>query len=211
MKGIAEKSMYHGDEGWESDLELFSEVAINPKQWLGTADEHVYVAKLLLPSILQWQDYSEKLMGYVSSVPVFPVSSSAYFFHCALAIENAFKAVIAINNKETIKSETERSAKIPKLVIGHKLTKLASAAGYKLDLDAEYILSFLTRYGIWGGKHPFPIRNSENNMTVTLSDGNHYLVGGYNPKNIQYFVGYSEKVSLWSREEVNKAMHPTSG
>ena len=49
MEIKAEKSRYYGDVGWKSDKDMFADVAVTRKQWLGSAGEHIYTAEILFP------------------------------------------------------------------------------------------------------------------------------------------------------------------
>lgn len=202
MKIEAKNNRYYGDKGWESDLSLFSEVVITWKQWIGTSGEHIYAAQLLLPTITAQQENLDDLMRTGGSATLPPMMTSVFFFHCALAIENALKGVIVGSDSQGIRQHVLDKSGIPKSVLGHDLNKLASKAGYVQDIDVEYILTFLTRYGIWSGKYPTPIKNDDSMLTAKLSNGNFYVVGGYNPKVIPSYLAFSEDVYSWAREKL---------
>ena len=206
MKIEAKKSRYYGDVGWESEEQLFADVAVTWKQWLGSAGEHIFTAEILLPHTLKQQAQIHELMEKNESASLPPSLTRIYFFHCALAIENAMKSVISSKHDAVIKKEMQAIAKIPKLLLGHDLIDLAKRADFETGIDEEYILSFLTRYGIWGGKYPLPIKNESNALTEKLSDGNHYLVGGYNPETVPSFLTFCSNVYDWARSEVNKSI-----
>jgi hypothetical protein len=204
MKIEAENNRYHGDKGWESDLSLFSDVVITWKQWLGSSGEHIHAAHLLLPSIIEHEKRMESLMKTGGSMTIPPVMTSIFFFHCALAIENSLKGVIVAHDSSRVKSHILEKGKIPYGVLGHDLNELSIKAGYEQDINIEYILTFLTRYGIWSGKYPTPIKNSDSDLTVKLSNGNNYMVGGYNPKVVPSYLEFSETVYQWAREKLTK-------
>lgn len=140
--------------------------------------------------------------GGSMSIP--PVTTSIFFFHCALAIENSLKGVIVAHDSSQVKSHVLEKGKIPYGVLGHDLNELSIKAGYEQDINVEYIFAFLTRYGIWSGKYPTPIKNSDLDLTVKLSNGNHYIVGGYNPKVVPSYLEFSETVYKWAREKLTK-------
>jgi hypothetical protein len=135
MKIEAEKSRYYGDVGWKSDEQLFADVALTWKQWLGSAGEHIYAAEILLPQILKQQTKIRELMEKKESASLLPSLTSIYFFHCALAIENAMKSVISSKHDAVIKKKMKTNAKIPKLLLGHDLNDLAKRAGFKTEID----------------------------------------------------------------------------
>jgi hypothetical protein len=96
MKIEAEKNRYHGDKGWGSDPELFAQVAVTWKQWIGQSGEHLYAAQILLPHIQQRDADIKQLMEsqHRGTVRMAPSLTGIYFLHCAFCIENAFKCVI---------------------------------------------------------------------------------------------------------------------
>lgn len=203
MKIKADESRYYGDVGWKTDEQLFADVAVNWKQWLGSAGEHIYAAEILLPQILTRQARIHELMEKKESASLPPSLTRIYFFHCALAIENAMKSVLSLKHDAVIKKEMQTNARIPQLLLGHKLKDLAKRAGFKTGIDEEYILSVLTRYGIWGGKYPLPINNEKYALTEKLSDGNHYLVAAYTPETIPSYLTFCGNVYNWARSAIN--------
>lgn len=204
MDIVADKSHY-GSSGWESDLKLFADVAINVKQWLGTAGEHLHAAQVLLPGIDEHQSRVEEIMRTKQSASLPPSLTGVYFMLCSLAAENSFKSVIAVNLGETIKSQILADQKLPKVLLGHDLVDLAYRADYEVDLNREHALRFLSRYGIWGGRYPIPVSNSDYAPTERHSNGEHYLVGGYDPKNISRFLSFGVEVYEWASAKVNKS------
>jgi hypothetical protein len=210
MKIEAKKNKYSDNVGWESDEQLFADVTVTWQQWLGMAGEHIYTAEILLPQILRRQIKMRELMEKRKSASLPPSLTSIYFFHCALVVENAMKGVISSKHGASIKNKMKTKAKIPKLLLGHDLNSLAKRACFKTGIDEEYILSFLTRYGIWGGKYPLPIENENYALTEKLSDGNHYMVGGYNPEVVPSFLTFCRNVYAWARLEINKSIQPTA-
>jgi hypothetical protein len=63
---------------------------------------------------------------------------------------------------------------------------------------------FLSRYGIWGGKYPTPINNENDAVTTVLSDGEHYVVGGYNPVVIPSYLEFAVSWYEWAEHETNE-------
>lgn len=206
MKIKAAKNRYYGDVGWKSDEQLFAEVAVTWKQWLGSAGEHIYTAEILLPEIRRRETIIRESMKKKESARLQPSLTGVYFFHCALAVENSLKGVLSSKYCAVIKKKMRIKAKIPDLLLGHDLVVLAKRAGFKVGIDEEYILSFLTRYGIWGGKYPLPINNESYSITQKLSDSNHYVLGGYNPETVPSFLTFCSNVYVWAHSEVNKSI-----
>lgn len=206
MKIEAEKSKYHGDAGWVSDPQLFVQVAVTWQQWIGQAGEHLHAAQLLLPHMQQRHVEIRRLMEAKQSGPVqlLPSLDGIYFLHCALSIENAFKCVIAARFTQEITDEMSRTRKVPKVLLGHDLVELAARADFHTGIDEEYTLTFLSRYGTWAGRYPIPLRNADNGMTDTLSDGSHYMTGGYNPDHVPAFVAFCGTVYSWARAKVQE-------
>jgi hypothetical protein len=202
----ASKNHYAGGKGWDSDNELFANVVINHKQWLGASGQHLHAAQLLLPSVISHFETSRQVMKDKISRSIPPIVTGIYFFHCALAVENALKAVIAVKNSTSIQRKINLSTKVPPKVLGHFLVDLASRAGRKIDIDEEFTLEFLTRYGIWGGKYPTPITNKANSVTAQLSDGEHYLVGGYDPEIVPEYLHFASEWYDWASTEANSHM-----
>lgn len=201
---IASDSHYAGRQGWLSDNDLFSKVVINPKQWLSSAAEHIEAAHILLPSVLERNSLIAQAMEEKVSIKVRASTTSCFLFHCALAVENATKAVIADASPTPIQAHVRQTLRVPKQVLGHQLTDLARRAKRKIDLDEEYALEFLSRYGIWSGKYPTPIDNDNYAITTTLSDGEHYVVGGYNPDVIPSYLEFAVGWYEWAQQEANK-------
>ncbi|CAB1065510.1 hypothetical protein D1BOALGB6SA_10307 [Olavius sp. associated proteobacterium Delta 1] len=204
MKIEAEKNRYYGDVGWKSDKDLFVDVAVTWKQWLGSARKHLYTAEILLPLIVEEQHKIRELMENKEPGSLPPSLTVIYFFHCALAIENTMKSVISWKHNTDIKEKMKTSTKLPALFKSHVLIDLAKRADYEIGINKEYTLSFLTRYGIWGGKYPLPTMNEHNALTAKLSDGNHYLVGGYRPEIVPSFLKFCSNAYDWARLKVNK-------
>ena len=210
MKIKAEMNKY-GQVGYKSDEKLFAEVTVTWKQWLGEAGEHIYAAEILLPHILAQQARLSELMEKKESAKVPPSLDGIYFFHCALAVENSMKSVISSKARPAIQKETIEKAKVPRLLIGHDLVKLAGRAGYKIGIDEEYVLSFLTRYGTWGGKYPLPLKSEAYAPTGKLSDGNHYLLGGWRPEHVPHFLSFSADIYKWALAEAEKCSEAANG
>ena len=196
----------YGNVGWSPNLELFTQVATNPKQWLGTAEQHMYAAKILLPYIRQHHNKIKEMLRTKKSVSVAPSLDATFFLMCALASENILKSVIVYRFEEEVKLEIQTKSEIHKKRLGHNLVALANRAGYKIDLDQEYVLRFLTRYVTWAGKYPLPIRNDMNVPIDRLSDGNFYAVGGYNPDNVPHFLSFCIDLYHWAEKTINEAM-----
>jgi len=205
MDIVADKSHY-GKSGWESKLELFAEVASNLKQWLGTAQEHLYAANVLLPHIYERQNRIDTLMKKEQMCSLSPSLHDTFFMLCALATENSFKSVIASKHHEAIKARIFAKAKLPEILLGHFLVDLAYRAGYEVNLNSEYALRFLTRYGVWGGKYPVPVSNAKYALTEKHSNGEHYLVGGYDPQKISQFLLFGVEVFMWASTKVNQSV-----
>ena len=199
--GIA-KDHHYGDAPWESETKLFAEVAANPKQWLSDGESHLYAAQVLLQPELERISIIENVLEKkLKSAKAPPPLSSQYFLFCALALENSFKAVISAKNCEQVLEESRSKGKLPSFLLGHSLIELAGKAAYGSDDDGEYYLRFLSRYGVWGGKYPLPIHNNDNAVTVKHDDGQHYLAGGFMPKNLSKYLEFSRSVHRWCGKE----------
>jgi len=205
MKIIAENSKYHGTKGWETDLPLFAEVAVNPKQWLGSASEHLFAAQIMLPHINNNQKLIEKAMIEQKGISLNPCLTSSFLLHCALAMENSIKALISSVHSSQIRSDIESKSRTPKILLGHDLVDLAKRIDLPLNIDQEYALKFLTRRGIWAGKYHQPIKHGDDSPTEKLSDGNYYMTGGYNPKVIPSYFEFCLDFYNEAREKVNKS------
>ena len=195
-----------GIQRWDSELSLFADVAVYPNRWLSTARDHLYAAQVLLPHVERRHAVIEEMMKNMESGSLEPSLNSNYFLMCALAIENLFKSVIAILYKDEVRAEIMATSKIPKILLGHDLVDLAGRAEYELNIDSEYILMFLTRYGIWSGKYPLPISNDDKSMTDKLSDGDFYMMGGYDPKTVPSYLSFGAELLSWATVVVNKAL-----
>ena len=205
MKISAEKNRYHGDTGWKSDVNLFAKGVVTWKQWLGHSGQHLYAAEILLPHVLNQQAQIEKLMAakvQSESARLEPSVAGIYFFHCALSVENALKGLIASRPELKMEQEVSTTEKIPKILLSHDLKNLAGCAGLQTHIDDEYVFAFLTRYGSWGGKYALPMKNRDNALTVKLSDGKDYLVGGYRPDTVASFLTFANNVYLKARADI---------
>jgi hypothetical protein len=206
MNITAEENRYYGDKGWESDLPLFAEVAASPKQWLGTAAEHLYASQILLPLVENRYQKIKQAMKEHKQISLEPSLTGIYFLHCALSVENSTKSIISIQHNEEIIKEIKSTSKTPKILLGHNLLDLVNRIEFQIDIDQEYILTFLTRYGIWSGKYHQPIKNTDNSTTDKLSDGNHYMIGGYNPKSIAKYLDFCIWFYNHAKEKVNQSI-----
>lgn len=213
VKIEAQRSRYYGDTGWESDPQLFAEVAATWKQWIGQSGEHLYAAQVLLPHVQQRDLDIKQLMEsrHRGTVRMVPSLTGIYFLHCAFAIENAFKCVIAERLAEEIRRETNKTRRLPKTLLGHDLVELASRAGFRIGTDEEYALAFLTRYSTWAGRYPLPVRNADNASTGELSDGHHYMMAGHNPDHVHGFATFAATVYSWAGEKVEKRSREAEG
>lgn len=200
----AEKNRYHGDEGWASDPGLFALVAVTWKQWIGHSGEHLYAAQLLLPHIQERDAEIQRLREsqHRGTVRMAPSLTGIYFLHCAFCVENAFKGVIAARSAAEIEREVRQTKKLPKLMLGHDLVELAAKAAFAIQTDEEYTLALLSRYGTWAGRYPLPLRNEDNALTNKLSNGAHYMVGGYRLEQVPAFVDFCARIYAWARSEV---------
>jgi len=205
MRLDSENSRYYGDSGWPSDPALFAEVAVNWKHWIGHASEHLYAAQLLLSSVQQRDREIERLVkGRVSGqVRLVPSLTAIYFLHCAVAIENSFKGVIAVKHVAKIKREMNDTHRVPNILLGHDLVVLAQRAGFYVGTDEEYMLAFLSRYGTWAGRYPIPLRNVDNGVTDELSNGNYYMTGGYRTDHVPAFAAFSGTIYSWASAAVD--------
>lgn len=171
MTIIAEENRYFGGKGWEpNDLPLFGEVAINAEQWLGSSAEHLYAAEVILPIVNEYRRAIEQAMKTKSSVSFPPSLTGVFLFHCALSVENTIKSLITATFQEEILGEVKSTSKIPKILLGHDLKELARRVELPLNIDQEFALVFLTRYGVWSGKYHQPTKYSESSITEKLSD-----------------------------------------
>jgi hypothetical protein len=204
MKIEAEESRYHGDAGWESDPQLFAQVAVTWNQWIGQAGEHWYTAQVLLPHIQTRNAEIRRLMEAQHRRPVkmAPCLTGIYFLHCAFGIENAFKAVITTQLCDEIRAQILKTTEIPKVLRTHDLLRLARRADFPVGPNEEYALRFLSRYGTWAGRYPLPVRNADNAPTDQLSNGNHYLMAGYRPDGIPAYLDCCAVVYKWARARV---------
>lgn len=189
---------------WPSKVDNFAKTVTHPKNWLGESRDHIALAQTLLPSI---KYRHELLIGYMNrketpkSLPV--DFTSNYFFACAIASENIFKSVICFNNLEEIKEAILNTNKTPRLLLGHDLVDLARRANFSINIDLEFLLKFLTRYGIWSGKYRLPIHNDHYAVAEKLSDGNHYMFGGYNPAKVGIYLDLCEELYKWAKLEIS--------
>ena len=204
MKIDAEKNRYLGDEGWQSDPQLFAQVAVTWSQWIGHAGEHLHAAQILLPHVEQRNVEIHRLMESrpAGTVLMPPSLTGIYFLHCAFSIENSFKCVIAAERAVEIENEIRKTNKIPKLLLSHDLVSLANKANFSIGIEDEYIFTFLSRYGIWAGRYTLPVRNDDNALTSKLTDGNHYLMAGHRPELVPAYASFSASIYAWARERV---------
>lgn len=114
------------------------------------------------------------------------------------------KGVLVGYEPKALKKEVLQKRKIPRRVLGHDLNELATKSGYHQCINTEYVLAFLTNYGIWSGKYPTPISNDEAAMTKQLSDGEYYMMGAYNPKEVGAFLEFSGHVYHWARNKLKE-------
>jgi hypothetical protein len=203
MKIIAENSKC-GEKPWDTDLPLFAEVVVNPKQWLGSASEHLFAAQIMLPHINDRLQLMQDAMLEQKAISLNPSLTSSYLLHCALAIENSIKAQISSVHFVHLKSEIKSKSKTPKILLGHDLVDLAKRINLPLSIDQEYAFRFLTRHGIWAGKYPQPVKHGDESPTEKLSDGNYYMMGGYNPNVIPSYFEFCLNFYNEAREKVNK-------
>lgn len=204
MKIDAEKSRYHGDKGWDSDPDLFAKVAVTSNQWIGQSGEHLHAAQVLLPHIEQRDAIIAERMksGIRGSLKIAPSLTGIYFLHCAFSVENAFKCVIAFHSAAEIEAEIRRTDRIPKGLLGHDLVELASKAGFGFQTNEEFALTFLSRYGTWAGRYPLPVHNDRNALTDMLSNGGHYLTGGYRLDQVPAFLAFAQTIYAWALTRV---------
>jgi hypothetical protein len=195
----ANKSLYGADEGWESDPDLFAQVAVTSSQWFGQAGDHLYAAQVFLPHVEQRHLAIRQAMEARQPVRVPPSLTDFYFLHCAFCLENAFKGVIAMQFSEEIRERIRKTKELPKLLLGHDLVKLAARAGFQIGIDEEHTLVFLSRYGTWAGRYPLSVQNADYSPTRKLSDGKHYLVGGYGHHEVPGFVAFCGRVYEWAK------------
>ena len=194
---------YKGGE-WPSKVDNFAESVTRPKNWLREAVEHIALAETLLPSIRQRYELLKSYMDRKETPKSLPINFiNQYFFACAIASENIFKSIITLNNHEDIKEAVLNTNKTPRLLLGHDLVDLARRANFSINIDIEFLLTFLTRYGIWSGKYRLPIHNDSYAVAEKLSDGNYYMFGGYNPAKISMYVDLCKELYKWAEMEID--------
>ena len=193
--------VYGNDEGWESDPDLFAQVVVTPSQWLGQAGEHLYTAQLLLPHVEQRHALIRQLMGTRQKTTLPPSVAEIYLMHCAFSLENAFKCVIAAGSADQIKEAIGKKAKLPNMLLGHDLVNLAARARFRVGIDDEHTLAFLSRFGTWAGRYPLSVQNVDYSPTQKLSDGKHYFVSGYSHDQIPDFLALTGNVYTWAKEK----------
>lgn len=197
----AETSRYHGDTGWHTDIALFTQVAATPAQWLGQAGEHLTAAEILLSNIMARHAEIERHMQSRErrEFKLQPSATAIYFLHCAFALENLFKGVMAARLSEEAKAAIARTGKLPEEMLSHDLIALATRVGYPLQKDSEFVLTFLKRYAVWAGRYPLPVKNINYGLTERLSGGNHYLTGGYVIQHVPQYLEFCGRVYVWAR------------
>jgi hypothetical protein len=211
MKIDAEKSRYGEEYGWSSDPESFARVAAMWRHWIGAAEEQLYTAQVLLPHFQQRDAAINRFMQEKEPVHIPPCVGDGYFLHCALAVENALKGVIVATRADEIRANMRaanrkvQETRLPEFILTHDLVQLAAKAGYAVTTtDDEYTLTYLSRYGTWAGRFPFPVRSADNALTNKLSNGSHYMMGAYYPDKVPAFLAFANTVYSWAHETAKR-------
>ncbi|GEM_PF-1948382 len=148
------------DEG-QHCIELFRSRVLDPDTWVSTAMGLMEAAKQLEPEVQTFLAPTGKARPCTNSWRLWKDEIVAvYFMLMSYAIENLLKAHITKKYIKTLKIAVDD--KLPKLLKGHDLYKLAKRAGKCcLALGYEDILRRLTRSAVWYGRYPTPTKANE--------------------------------------------------
>ena len=140
--------------------QTFAEKTSDENQWLRTALQLLACLKLIgIKSDAEWTRLIEEITSKTRKSELLSPGNyqSVHMMLAAFVIENLFKYHLVRNNKHTIYKEALKNSKLPELLNGHDLIKLAESAGYELISYEERLLKRLYVNSTWIGRYPTPI------------------------------------------------------
>lgn len=158
--------------------------------WLGKADELLKVSEALELSVRNYWDNIEasihqgKFEETGLTGPLSKNLQGPYFLLIAYALENLFKAVIIKSNEVELQKQVLGNQRIPKMVEGHDLVRLARQVGLRIDLGEEDLLVRLSWNSVWGGRYPVPVDCGGLKNVKVYSDGKAYLTAYFSPNDV---------------------------
>jgi hypothetical protein len=95
----------------------FSNILLDPMEWLKTAERLLEAAKLFEPKIDAYWTELAKWARKEQADPIrFEHYVAIYFMLCSYVLDNIFKAVIIQDNKVTLETEIKNKAKFPAIL-----------------------------------------------------------------------------------------------
>jgi hypothetical protein len=189
----------------------YLEDLLNPRLWIGKADEMLEASNVLEPQLRQFwsvaitnakEEKYNKGSEHLNAPP--PNLHGPYFILVSYALENLFKAIIVVERSEEIRSQFFEKGKLPRLINEHDLLRLSKEANIKVDIKEEDILVRLFRQSKWKGRYPVPVELHDLRNVLQYSNGKPYFADYYAPQDLDRLHIIVQKVRSRVVGYVNK-------
>ncbi len=156
----------------------YRERVLDPISWINQAEKLIQASRKLEPSIKKYwltvSKFFDPIKGTYNPPPEFQqkrLLQDTYFMLVAYAIENYFKAILVVENREKYSHVILRTGNLPEDLKknGHDLIALSMKIKTKLSLtDVEIsLLTRLYRHSVWQGRYPVPHKADDLNSMAT--------------------------------------------
>ena len=180
---------------------LYLDQLLNPWFWIDKADKLLEASKVLEPRL---RDFWNVVLtnakegrynkGGKPPNPPPPDLHGPYFILISYALENLFKALIIRDRSDEIRSQFAQTGRLPSLIKGHDLVRLAKEASIKMDIKEEDILRRLSRFSKWKSRYPVPVELSDLQNFLKYSDGKAYFTDYSKPDDLEQLDAILKRV-----------------
>jgi hypothetical protein len=144
------------DEGTRQEIrsELYRRLLLSSAGWIRKADDLLYAARQLEPSVRSvWES---RLAGAARGGSCPAGVLGVHLMLVAYAIENLLKAALVRRPSHDLRRQVERSARLPRQLATHDLSRLAKSLRIDITPDEHGLLRRLARAATWSGRYPVP-------------------------------------------------------
>ncbi len=169
------------------DAQQFSGRVLDWQRWFAAADELQFAAELIRPQVISWWIAVVAWRDTQVRPRAFPPLGchSILMMLYAYVIENLCKGALIRDRRIDLSTTELPTPKLPPLLKGHGLRKLAGQVGMKCDDLEQELLARMERAAVWRGRYPAAIRYDESNDTVRLDSGKKHSTSWFAEKDIQ--------------------------
>ncbi|MFC1932231.1 hypothetical protein ACFLXU_01190 [Chloroflexota bacterium] len=194
----------------------YLEQALNWQLWVKSADDLLAAAGELEPSIkTYWTISKENLEAEQEDVregrdrrpwkEAGPYLQAIYSMLVAYAIENLYKTILILQNKNQYKQDIIRERGLPRELKTqkHNLLDLVNKLKLNINEDEKNILLRLSRNSYWQGRYPVPTKAKDLN-SVVVSDGIPHFVAFLSPNDFPKIKSLISRIKEHIKDNIQK-------